>query len=155
MSDWTTIPGVSIRTWQIHAGPAWHVRVHRVTTDHAIQLAEGGFAADEPTLKSKTVSSVVALGQDDGVSAIFDITGGRTEELVDIDPNSSLYYSRVQTPVLTASLAAGTHWIATAVFGAAPGSKASNDQVPKVMLVPGSKVTVESASQRVEIALEE
>jgi hypothetical protein len=152
-SDWVSVTGVTIRSWLIPAGPAWHVRVHRVETDHDIQLAEGGFAAEEPELKTKTGSSVLAIGLQGGLTGMIDLTGGRSVELNDAEPNSSLYHSRVMTPVLTAALPPGTHWLATAVFGATPGSKASFDPAPKVDFSPGSKVSVRGAGATIEIDL--
>jgi hypothetical protein len=145
MSDWISIPGVTIRSWLIPAGPAWHVRVHRVQTDQQIQLAEGGFAPEEPTVKSKSANSILAIGLGGGLSGVIDVSGGRSVDLNDVEPNSSLYHSRVSTPVLIASVPVGEHWFCTAVFGAAPGSKASFDQPPVVVFAAGSKISVRGA----------
>jgi hypothetical protein len=153
VSDWLTIHGVAIRTWLIPAGPAWHVRIHLVKTDRDIQLAEGGFAAAEPEIQLKTESSVLANGQDKGLSGLIDLSGGRAVDLNDVEPNSSLYHSRVKTPVAITGLPVGTHWLRTAVFGAAPGSKASFDQPPKAIITDDFKAVVQFGDKRVEIQL--
>lgn len=39
VSEWASIPQVSVRTWLVPMG-AWHVRVHEIKTDVDIQFAE-------------------------------------------------------------------------------------------------------------------
>jgi hypothetical protein len=130
------------------------VRVHRVKTDRAIQLAEGAFAAEDPAVHKRDGAGLCARGADGGFSGIVDVSGGRKPDLNDVESNSSLYHSRVQVPVLIGKVEAGTRWIATLVLGAAKGSKATWERQPKVDLdTGGGKLTVETQSGTVVIEL--
>lgn len=151
-SDWTAAPGVAVRTWLIPAGGAWHARVHRVATERPIQFAEGGFSAADPEESARDAAGVCIRGVDDsGLSGVIDISGGRRPDVGDVEPNSSLTHSRTRTPVVIASLPPGTHWLATLVFAAGRGSRATWEHRPRVTMVPGELVTVVWENREVQI----
>ncbi len=154
VSDWETISGVTVRSWIVPCG-AWHVRVHQVTTDHTIHVAEGGFAAPDPTVLAQTKTSVCLVGNDNGTTGIADLTANREASINDMEPNVSLYHSEVRGPLLVGKFEAGTHWLATAVLGAAPGSKATWEKAPSVDIKTGKSVSVSWGDQNVSVDLTE
>lgn len=132
VSDWSLIPGVTIRSWLVPVNGAWHVRVHRVTTDKAVCVAEGAFACSDPNVLSEAKGMLAAVGTDKGISALIDHSGSRELALQDNESNSSLYHSRTKCPVAVARCGPGTHWLVTSVLGAAPGTQASVSRPPTV-----------------------
>lgn len=152
VSEWTSMPGVAVRSWLVPLG-AWHVRVHRVVNEHVIQLAEGAFAAEDPISHARTDNSVCLRGRNGGLTGIIDVTGTRAASSNDTEPNSSLYHSRVRIPMLLGRFEPGTHWLATVVLGATPGSRAAWETPPQVQLEPGQRVTVAHGRERITITL--
>lgn len=150
-STFKTIPGVEIRTWLVPIG-AWHARIHRIRTEQHIQFVEGAFAALDPSTESSKRGELLARGLDDGRSGIVDLAGMREAVLSDVEPNSSLYHSRVKTPIVSASLAPGEHLLMTAVLGAAPGSTSDFSKRPAVSRAD-SKLTVTDPSGRAVVVI--
>lgn len=152
VSRWSTVPGLSVRTWQVPLG-AWQVRIHHVQTEHDIQFAEGGFALKDPSVNNSSKGALCAKGEDDGISGIVDLAGAREAILSDVEPNSSLYHSRVKTPILQTSLSKGGHTLVTGVLGAAPGSKGSWSTRPDVTITAGN-ATVRSPDGKRTVSID-
>lgn len=145
-SEWKSIPGIFVQTWLVPLGAAWHVRIHRISTDRVIQLAEGAFASPDPRVESSTVTGICLRGSDDGITGLLDLTGDRQPAALDVEPDSSLYHSKVSVPYLSGRFSPGVHWLGAAVFGAAPGSNASWDTPPQIGFIPEKRLTIVTAN---------
>ena len=137
---------VEVKTWLLpptDETPAWHLRVHRVSSGRDLLSAEGGFAIygmasstgrnltplstsspNEGTLTDATSALVLSRAGASGTAELLgsDVTSGRKGGVCNVDANSNLIESRTILPTLYADLKAGsTTWFVTAVF-AVPSS---------------------------------
>lgn len=113
--------GVEVETRLIPHGD-WHVRVHRIRTDHKLYVAEGGFALarDRNTRESYTAKAEgksLLCRASWGVSGICAVEGFDGVRGVHATSNTNLLYPRTVIPTLTATLEAGEHVLACAVLG--------------------------------------
>lgn len=98
------MPGVSVETTIIPWG-SWHMRIHKIETEIAIDIADGGFAmAAEGEAAERTKSEARGL------------TGG-TVELIKVFPNTNLLYPLTVIPTVRQNLEPGTHTIVNCFFG--------------------------------------
>jgi hypothetical protein len=131
-SAWAPMEGVQVETWTI-ARPPWHVRVHRVTTDRAVDTVEGGFSIRRtdtepvhglpmlPPARNKgsgigrSGDGRVSITTVEDTSVIVDLGGTREGRVLRAHPNTNLLYPRSWVPQLLARLEPGTHRLACAV----------------------------------------
>jgi len=129
---------VEVKTWLVpptNKAPAWHLRVHRITTERDLQSAEGGFAIlgtrqkdgrqlttlsdaspDEGTNISSDSALVVSRAGVSGTAELLS-DAGRKGGICNVDANSNLIEPRTLLPTMYADLKAGsTTWSVTAVF---------------------------------------
>jgi hypothetical protein len=147
-SEWTTVPGVAVQTWLVPIDGAWHARVHRVTTDRVIQLAEGAFAAPDAIVEAQTDRGICLRGSDGGITGLLDLIDNRKPDFFGAEPNTSLYHSNVSIPYLAGRFIPGTWWIGALVLGAPPGSANSWDAPPKVRFVHENGATSVEAEDK-------
>lgn len=121
---WRPWPDVEVETWLVPA-PPWHVRVHRVRTGRALSSAEGGFALDRtgedrPGHLAVEGGAGLALAASlAGWSGLRDPRGGRTGQVLRVDPNTNLLHPRTVLPTLLGEHGPGEHWLVCAVLGLA------------------------------------
>ncbi|UQZ37364.1 hypothetical protein C2I18_03525 [Paenibacillus sp. PK3_47] len=114
---WNPWRDVEVRSWII-AGLPWHIRLHRIAAGRPLDIAEGGFAlGQEEELGRVLEAAGMAASTEWGTSAIKSLFGGWKGELVWPNANTNLLRPRTVLPTLTASLAPGVHWLASAVYG--------------------------------------
>lgn len=122
------ITGVTIESTVVPCSP-WHVRVHRITNEVAIDLADGGFAL--PQERCFTVVSGRGTGKyqpsdvkHDGKTLIADFPWGVSmiasetgEEpmLITPFPNTNLFANLTVIPMVKTQLEPGTHLVVTSV----------------------------------------
>ncbi|MFP3986368.1 DUF2264 domain-containing protein [Streptomyces sp. E11-3] len=119
-SRWEPWPGVEIDTWLLPHTP-WHIRIHRLRTDRTLASAEGGFAVDraghEAAAARRGAASALAWARGAaGASGIRDLTGARTGEVINPEPNTNLVLPRTALPLLHGRHDPGEHWLACAVL---------------------------------------
>jgi hypothetical protein len=114
---WRPWSDVEVRTWVV-AGLPWHIRIHRIETGRALDAAEGGFALGQETeLAQQADSSGIVASTAWGTSGVKGLSGYGKAELIWPNANTNLLRPRTVLPTLTASLAPGVHWLASAVYG--------------------------------------
>jgi hypothetical protein len=140
-SRWSPMPEVEIETWILPAG-AWHLRLHRLTTQRTVWSAEAGFAidrtGDDPVRNSgihEEESDRACARYPSGGTGIVNLYGERSASILRADPNTNLLAQRTVIPQLTAQHAPGEHWLACAVL-AEPDSAAFNAGWENVPALP-------------------
>lgn len=138
-SRWSPWQDVDIETWLIPAGQ-WHIRVHRLVTQRALQSVEGGYGIIHRPQNDTLIADGkgICLSGVNGQSAIVELSSGResTASQVVTPPNSSIMFAECAAiPILARSLAVGTHWLACAV--------AADDQIDPSGL-PGLELTAQA-----------
>ncbi|WP_150266016.1 DUF2264 domain-containing protein [Paenibacillus tepidiphilus] len=134
-SVWKPWTDVEVRTW-IVAGLPWHIRIHRIATGRPLDAAEGGFALGQETELEQRIGgleTIVSTGW--GTSGIRGLLGYGKAELVWPNPDTNLLHPRTVLPTLTASLAPGVHWLASAVYGDPAEAAAPEEQVRRLGVV--------------------
>jgi hypothetical protein len=117
-SLWRAGEGVTVHTL-LAGGAPWHLRLHRVVTDRALECLEMGFAAGGPDALRRGFSSGpgrARLEAVEGISEIRDLSGGREGVVQPLPPNASLGAPFAAVPILGTSLEPGRHDLACAVF---------------------------------------
>lgn len=140
---WQPDEDLEITSWLDFANDGWHLRLHKITTGTDIQLAEGGFSVSragydilpnpfdtsrfgqQPFIRSASL-----------VSGIINLVGKRSEEIILSAPNTHLLFPRSVFPRLVGTIAAGTTWLATAVYGHNMGAltEAQPKNIPKLQI---------------------
>ncbi|MFI3226225.1 MAG: DUF2264 domain-containing protein [Clostridia bacterium] len=110
---------------------AWHVRIHKINTDVAIDIADGGFSIEAERcfnaisgdLTGKYTPEELHINDESafavlpwGVSGVVTLSGGKPI-VTDCMPNTNLLFNTSILPMSTKSLEAGEHVIITCVFG--------------------------------------
>ena len=120
---WQPDDRLTIDSWLDFAGPGWHVRLHRITSDVPLEVAEGGFAIDRTGDGNGLPPGWVEAGPGratvrslSAVSALADLMGQREGMIVRAAPNTNLRFPRTVFPRLAGKVPAGTTWLATAAF---------------------------------------
>jgi len=121
---WTPDDGLCIESWLDVGSEGWHVRLHRVVTDRALMLSEGGFAIDRsgdghttPPEWIRAETGTATVRTRSALSAIHDLAGQRPGSVIRAAPNTNLLYPRTLFPRLAGEVPAGTTWLGTAVLG--------------------------------------
>ncbi|MGR7055834.1 DUF2264 domain-containing protein [Klebsiella aerogenes] len=117
-SRWLPWRDVVIDSWLLALGD-WQLRVHRITTQRALDCAEGGFSlANRPLPQAQERDGACCLRNARDISAIFCLhPHARRGETVLTPPNSNLLFAeRAAVPVLRGELDAGTHCLVSAVW---------------------------------------
>jgi hypothetical protein len=118
--------GIQITTTLRFAEPLAHVREHRIRTDRAIEIVEGGFpvAVDDPYLSAQQLASSQAgaaarVGNQTTFSSIRAVEADSTRqaEISGDQVNLNLLFPRSVHPLLRATLTAGEHRLITHVAG--------------------------------------
>ncbi len=119
---WSPMAGVSVETWLI-ATPPYHVRVHRIQTDRALETAEGGFAIDrdeDGVVRTEADSGFALVQRTDEISGIRDLSDDTRAGVAKAAlPNTSLMFPRTWVPQLRGQIDAGTTTLGCAVVASA------------------------------------
>ncbi|TQS70798.1 DUF2264 domain-containing protein [Rhodobacteraceae bacterium] len=122
---WEPCTGIRVDSWLDMGPEGWHVRLHRITTDRPLQLAEGGFSVDRTGDGPHTPPSWIdeATGHANvqtrsALSRIVDLDGTRKGRVIRAAPNTNLRFPRTLLPQLQGNIAPGTAWVGTAVYAA-------------------------------------
>jgi hypothetical protein len=128
-SVWKPWADVEISSWVI-AGLPWHIRIHRIAARRELDVAEGGFALGLGTERYEAYGKTGAVVSTAwGTSGVKGLLGYRRAELIWPNANTNLLHPRTVLPTLTASLAPGVHWLASAVYGDLPADSAPDNRI--------------------------
>ena len=120
-SRWKPDDGIEIETWLIARAP-WHLRVHRIQTDLALWVTEGGFAierTDTPPVREEHEDGRSLVVTNNAASIALDLsTPVRKGVWRKVLPRTSLTFPQTHVPHLAARLEPGETWLAGA-FAAA------------------------------------
>lgn len=116
-SEYDPMPGVHVKTVVIPGG-SWHVRIHTICTDQAIDIVDGGFSieAEGPDGRKYEKEQVfeegnqAAAGFSWGISGAVGLSGG-SGKIIDTFPNTNLLFPLAVVPVILQTLEPGTHRI--------------------------------------------
>lgn len=122
-STWKPFPGTTVRSWIVPAFP-WHIRLHEITTNRALQAVEGGFALprndelyDELDSLSEVTGGRAAVWSSTGFSGLCSYVPGQTGTIVRAVPNANLLHANVVIPILQSTLPIGTSHLICACLG--------------------------------------
>ncbi|MFE5319462.1 DUF2264 domain-containing protein [Paenibacillus sp. NPDC056579] len=120
---WKPWNDVEVQTWIIPGTP-WHVRVHRISSERTLDLADGGFALgiDEgrcgtSPLRTDEGEVTACAANSAGASGIVLLHGAGKAELIYPNANTNVMYPRTVIPTLRMSMKPGVSWLVTAVYG--------------------------------------
>jgi hypothetical protein len=137
-ATWRPWPDVWVDTVLWVAAP-WHGRLHRIRTARPLQVHESGFAlglpadrAGDDLLLEETDAGVAVATSSRGRVGLLDPSGVRIGRLVRPDQGSNLEWPVTVAPVLDGELDAGTHDLATLVFGSGPAGIDAWAAIPAV-----------------------
>lgn len=136
-SRWLPWHDVSVRTWLIPCGD-WHLRVHHLENQRALDTAEGGFGVIwDPATKTETAANqqAITVSARNGISRIVSVDEVTSREATTVvtPPNSSVMFAETAViPLLKAPCAAGSHWLISAVCASA-SSDISKLSVPDII----------------------
>ncbi|MFI3225979.1 MAG: DUF2264 domain-containing protein [Clostridia bacterium] len=148
--------GVKVKSVIIPCADSWHVRVHKITTDIEIDIADGGFTIEsEPRFQAvsgrgngKYTQENVAKTKDSafislpwGMVGITTKTGG-TPIVTDCTPNTNLLYNTSVIAMSTKTVPAGEHIIVTCVFGDRSEKASEKAKCEPQVTVDGDVITV-------------
>jgi len=153
-TKWKPWRDVEVRTWLLTGAP-WHVRVHCIRSDRSLVAADGGFALG---IENRDVegeahwhvvreASKAVVSSSWGASGAIDLLVGGTAEVVRPHANTNLIHARTAIPTVIHTLAPGTHWLVTGIYGQ-PGSAdciAEWNRPPSVEL-QGNELVIYSGS---------
>lgn len=116
--EWSPFETVKIKTAVYPLGE-WHVRVHEIETEEALEIREGGFSAPlrtrNVTGKASKESAFVTEGA--LTSRIVAIEGYEEAKIIQPEVNTSLFFPRTSLPYLQKRLQPGKHQLICLVGG--------------------------------------
>lgn len=118
-TEYSLMPGVEVVSHIIPCG-VWHVRIHRITTEHRIDIADGGFALRVENKKFgedavRRTDNSIALVMPWGISKVVSYTGGNGM-IADAFPNTNLFYNLTSIPTIGCTLEPGNHVVIMAAM---------------------------------------
>lgn len=130
-SKWRPYADVEIDTWLIPAG-AWHIRVHEITSEREMQLAEGGFALAKPEFgnwmaETERGRALVHNGVDISLIAAYD---DRKPVVMSPLSNTNIMTARTLLPRLNGMIGPGRTELACAVLARPQQGLADSPQPP-------------------------
>lgn len=114
---WKPYEDVLVETWLLPAG-GWHIRLHEVTTQRKLEVAEGGFAVAKPDFRAweeEVAGPRAEVRTADDISVIVGFDA-RTAQVMSPLPNTNVMVARTLLPQLRGTLDAGTTQLCCAVL---------------------------------------
>jgi len=158
--------GVTVKSTVVPFAP-WHVRIHEIENQEAIEIADGGFAL--PRERCFQVEQGPKMGQFDkedvtrtdrqliaafpwGTSCIVSEQGG-TPELIVPFSNTNLFYNLTVIPTVKAKLEPGSHVIVTSVAADFTEGQESLMAKKPTVEIRGREVKISQGGQTVTVPL--
>lgn len=130
---WQPYPDCTIET-EIYPVGEWHVRVHHITSQRDMLVAEGGYAlardgAGEAEVKQG--AGFASASAPWGASAVYALEGFEEGVVCLPEPNTNLMSPRTLLPTLLGHIKAGKTTLVSAVVGSKTRGTACRAQMPK------------------------
>ncbi|WP_079912874.1 DUF2264 domain-containing protein [Paenibacillus sp. 32352] len=145
---WKPWSDVEVETWLIPGNP-WHVRVHRIVSGRALNLADGGFALGIDhgrrklgTLQVHEEELSLKAANDLGSVGVKLLYGTGKVELITPNANTNLMYPRTVIPTVRMSIQPGTHWLATAIYGEPAAGKENRWNSSPSASIAGNELSI-------------
>lgn len=145
---------------------SWHVRIHKIHTERAIDIADGGFSigaercfeAVSGAESGKYTANMIQLSNHSvaavfpwGTSAVVSMTGG-IGELINVFPNTNLFYNLTVLPTIKQRLEPGEHLVITCVYGDQSCTVWEKEkEIPKVA-VEESEILISYRDRKIVVA---
>ncbi len=162
--NYSIMPGVTVESAVIPIGP-WHVRIHLISSDKEIDVADGGFSIEaeksfcvqQGRLSGKYTSDQIEAEEGKvfaclpwGVSGAVSLDGG-TAQLIDTFPNTNLLYNLAILPTVVRRLQPGYHQIIDCFLGDRTESAAEyKKQIPQVKILE-NKIQIWGADREMSV----
>ena len=102
ISDWSPLPGITIRSFVFPSAP-WHTRIHYVVSDYYVELRDYGFAVEDDS--------------DEAFSEIVSPTASVEYGIQPCAPNTNILHPRTHIPYARIEFPIGKHVFVTAIYG--------------------------------------
>lgn len=145
---------------------SWHVRIHKIDTKEAIEVADGGFSIESERndksyirYKKEMIRQTADGGAECfavlpwGISGVVSLNGAA--ELVVPFPNTNLLYPQTILPTVTKRLEAGKHLLVTLVFADRSEQAKELMRVRPKVTIQADMITVTYRDQVVSVNLSE
>nr|XP_019014939.1 uncharacterized protein I206_01026 [Kwoniella pini CBS 10737]OCF53720.1 hypothetical protein I206_01026 [Kwoniella pini CBS 10737] len=139
-SKWRPWKDVEVETWLLpppNAQSSYYLRIHKISSDRRLESSEAGWTnygqGEDGRALIQSFSGLMSKGGDQeigwsravtagGAVGVVDVSykgssGKRQGQLVQIDPNANVIFSRGILPSLKGIIEPGESWLVTAVFG--------------------------------------
>lgn len=115
-TKWSPWSDVSVQSYVIAALP-WSVRIHKITTLHALQIFDGGYCYNR-SLPTEIIESPFSLfaANTGSVTGVCDISGGGSCEIVGTESNTNLLFSRGAVPSVKYDIEKGESTVVTGFY---------------------------------------
>lgn len=138
---WRPLDGVCIETVSVPTA-AGHMRLHRIESDTALFVAEGGFAirmGDRGRISMAAGDTTLVLddGTDTTALRLLQSPGPATLQRVVAAPGSHFYFPRAVLPQLRLEVPAGTHVLANWFGASTDGAAIARDLAEPMPADPG------------------
>lgn len=159
------LPGVQAKTWVVPCADGWHVRIHEIVNEAAIDIADGGFAlpVEEDFVSQPGAADGKQIpGQEQrtehGISAVLPWGAAGIYSLDPCDarmirafPNTNLFSNLTAIPTLQRRLEPGRHLLIHCVFGDVSPESTARLQCAPVVANQDGCITVTSGTRHVVI----
>lgn len=126
--SWSPLPKTKIVTTVVPFGE-WHVRIHEITTERELEVADGGFSnltfnSHPKDYVIDSLTSGKAFTSEIGTTATVMLAGYRGVEAVFAEPNTNLLFPNSLFLTARQTVTAGTHLLISGHYG---GETAPNE----------------------------
>ena len=153
-SEYEILPEVTVTTWLVPDG-SWHIRVHQIKTAYPIKAADGGYAIENEDAAGEKYGLNCRQAEKDGVfahmpngiSGIVSLSGGSCR-VVDVFPNTNLFYPLTVIPMAVYELPAGEHQLVDMVFADRSGQATEKQQQRPLVISDAGSIRIQFPSNR-------
>lgn len=140
VSTWRPWKNVVVTTWLIPCSD-WHIRVHCIDSERALEAVEGGFSIRKlPDSVIESTEERCLVVSDDKESQVVNLLSGDTESgCVTTPPNSNILYpEQAYIPTVTHQIKTDQYWMASAIYA---GKRQPDHEAPDLSL-SGNQVRI-------------
>lgn len=120
-SKWKPWDDVQIKNFVIPEMP-WHIRVHQISTNRVIHVAEGSFSAPDYGTSNQIelltdIDNAVFYQTEVGITGLVGLSKELSASLTEPEPNTSLYFAKTKLPLQTGILQPGNYTLVSLYLG--------------------------------------
>ena len=100
----------------------WHIRVHQISTNRVIHVAEGSFSAPDYGTSNQIelltdIDNAVFYQTEVGITGLVGLSKELSVSLTEPEPNTSLYFAKTKLPLQTGILQPGNYTLVSLYLG--------------------------------------